>query len=197
MACGTAGASNIQNSGWREEKTMDTRQLKNGNVLMGLALIVLGLVFLAVTQGAFNLSWGNFWPLIPMIVGAFLLLQAFVTEIPARRAGLVIGGTIALLTGAFFFATTTGILDWSDQGRFWPVYPLIVGVAFLAAYLATGMTFPGYLIPAGILIGVGLVFGAILLTGTSFAYIGKLWPIALIIIGVLMLAQRLWVRQAR
>ena len=176
---------------------MDTRQLRNGNVIAGLALIVLGLVFFAVTQGAFNLNWGNFWPLIPMIIGAFLLVQAFTVDIPARRAGLVIGGTIPLLVGAFFFATTTGILDWSDQGRLWPVYPLIVGVAFLAAYLASGLIYPGYLIPAGILIGVGVVFGAIVLTDASYDYIGKIWPIALIIVGVLMLSQRLWARQAK
>jgi hypothetical protein len=121
-----------------------------------------------------------------MIAGAALLLPAFSTSDPKRRGGIVVGGTIPLLVGAFFFATTTGLLSWSDQGSLWPIYPLVVGVAFFAAFFASNHH-PGYLVPGAILVLVGLVFGAITLTNTPYSYIGKIWPIFLIIGGLLVL----------
>ena len=84
-----------------------------------------------------------------------------------RRAGLVIGGTIPLLVGAFFFATTIGILSWEDQGRLWPVYLLIVGVAFFRAELVKLVPFVGLTgavepaIFAALVIGAGLLFWAL------------------------------------
>ena len=83
--------------------------------------------------------------------------------------------------------TTNGILSWSDQGTLWPIYPLVVGLAFLAAYLASGFKMIGYLIPGVILSLVGLVFLGIYWTGAPYEYIGNIWPIFLILAGVLIL----------
>lgn len=165
---------------------METRNNNLGSLIPGIVLIVLGLVFFAATQGAFNLNWGTIWPAFIMIGGAAVLLQAFLTPDPRRRAGLVLGGTIPLLIGAFFFATTTGLLDWSAQGTLWPIYPLIVGVAFFAAYLTSGLTQTGYVVPGAILTLVGLVFLGVALVG-SYDIMGKIWPIFLILAGVLVL----------
>jgi cell wall-active antibiotic response 4TMS protein YvqF len=151
-------------------------------------------VFLAATQGFLNLDWGNIWPVFLMLIGAGGLAQALLTEDRNRRAGMVLGSTIPLLLGAFFFANTTGVLSWSDQGMLWPVYPLILGVAFFAAYFASGREQAGYLVPGTILSLVGVVFLGITLTGTSYDSIGKVWPIFLIIAGVLLL---IWPRLAR
>jgi hypothetical protein len=166
---------------------MDNRTYRNSSLVGGLLLIVLGLIFFFVTQGTFGLDWSNFWPLIPMIAGVGMLVMAFVADNPKERAGWVIWGTIALLVGAFFMITTTGILSWEDQGTLWPVYPLIVGVAFLAAYVTTGLSQPGFLVPGVILTLVGLVFLGIVFTGSSYDYAGKIWPIFLIIAGILIL----------
>jgi hypothetical protein len=122
-----------------------------------------------------------------MLAGVIVLVQAAAADNPKHRAGLVLGGTIPFLLGVFFFATTLGILSWSDQGTLWPVYPLVVGVAFFAAYLASGRKQAGYLVPAVVLTGVGVVFLGVLQIAGSYAAIGKLWPIFLIIAGVLML----------
>jgi len=151
-----------------------------------VVLIALGLVFFAATQGVFDLTWGTIWPLFPMIAGGFILLQALHTFDARSRAGAVMGGTILLLVGAFFFTTTLGLIDWSDQAILWPVYVLIVGVAFFAAYFASGMTERGYLVPASILTIGGLLFLSITLLG-SYALMGKIWPIFLIIGGVIIL----------
>jgi hypothetical protein len=166
---------------------MDTKENNYGGAIGGAILIVLGLVFLAATQGFFSLDWGTIWPLFPMLAGAAGLAQAFLVEDRNRPAGLVLGGMIPLLVGAFFFATTMGLISWSDQGTLWPVYPLIVGVAFFAAYFVSGREQPAYLVPGAILSLVALVFLGIMLTGSSYSLIGRFWPLFLIIAGVLLL----------
>ena len=166
---------------------MESKNYSKSSVVGGVVLILLGLIFFVAEQGMFGLDWGSIWPLFPMALGVGLLAMAVVADNPRARAGLVLPGTIALLLGAFFMATTTGILSWSDQGTLWPVYPLIVGVSFLTAYLASGFAQIGYLIPGVILSLVGLVFLGITWAGVSYDYIGKIWPIFLILAGVLIL----------
>jgi hypothetical protein len=175
---------------------METRQVANGATVAGLVLIVLGVVFFVATQGAFDLNWSNIWPIFPMLVGGGILAMAFTAENAAARTGVVIGGTIPLLVGAFFFAITMGLFSWSDMGTLWPVFPIIVGLAFVAGYFAGNREQPGLLWPAAIIGGTGLIFLAI--TGTSVGYgiLAQLWPLALIAAGVLMLVPRLW-RTAR
>jgi len=166
---------------------MDTKQLGNSNVVGGLVLIALGVIFFAATQGAFNLSWGTIWPAFVMLGGLVVLIQAFTTSNPSVRGGRVLGGTIPLLLGAFFFSITLGLLSWGDHAWVWPVYPLIVGVAFFAGYLASGRELPAFLIPGTILTLIGALFLGILMLDESYGMIGKLWPLFLIIGGVLML----------
>src|SRR6476620_5412229 len=135
---------------------MESKNYRNGSLIGGLALIVLGLVFFAVEQGAFELDWGMAWPFFGILAGLAMLVMALIADNPRARAGWVFPGTIALLLGVFFLLTTNGILSWSDQGTLWPIYPLVVGLAFLAAYLASGFRMIGYLIPGAILSLVGL-----------------------------------------
>lgn len=169
---------------------MDTKDAKgylNSSVAGGLALIVLGLILFAVTQGMFEISLGNLWPAFLVLAGALALVRAYTVPDPGARAAMVLGGTILLLLGAFFFATTLGLISWGDHGTLWPIYPLIVGVAFFAGYFASGRQLTAFLIPGGILAFLALVFLGIMLAGSSFAVIGRLWPLFLIIGGVLLL----------
>lgn len=165
---------------------METRNYNHGTVTGGLVLIALGLAFFAATQGFLDLSWGNIWPIFLIIAGAATLLQALNTPDLHKRGNTVVGATGLLLVGAFFLATTTGLLSWADQGTLWPIYPAIIGVSLFAGYLASGMTERNYVIPATILTLVGLAFLAVIWIG-SYDLIGKLWPIFLIIAGVIML----------
>jgi hypothetical protein len=82
------------------------------------------------------------------------------------------------------------------MGTLWPVFPIIVGLAFLAGYFAGNREQPGLLWPAAIIGGTGLTF--LVITGTSLGYgvLGQLWPLVLIAAGVFMLVPRLW-RNAR
>ncbi|HYP41097.1 MAG TPA: hypothetical protein VEX13_12130 [Chloroflexia bacterium] len=166
---------------------MNVRPYNNGNMIAGVALILLGLIFFAATQGAFNLNWGTIWPAFPMLAGALGLFQAFTTGDPKRRSGLVFAGTIPFLVGVFFFTITLGLFSWGDMATLWPMFPLIVGVAFFAGYLASGQEEKNFLVPAIALTGLGVVLLAVLQIGGSYSAIAKLWPIFLIIAGVLML----------
>ncbi|MFL5732773.1 MAG: LiaI-LiaF-like domain-containing protein [Chloroflexia bacterium] len=166
---------------------METKQNNYGGVMGGAILIVLGLIFLAATQGFLNLDWGNIWPLFLILAGAATLSQAIMTTGPRRRAGLVFGGTIPFLLGVFFLATITGLLSWSDQAVLWPIYPLIVGVAFLAAYFTSGREQSAYLLPGSIITLIALLFLGITLTGIGFSYIATIWPVFLIVAGLLIL----------
>lgn len=170
---------------------MDAKRDNNGNLVAGGLLIILGLLFLAVTLGVFQLNWTNFWPIIPMAVGLYLLLLALTTHDLNRRGGLVIGGTIPFLIGLFFFATTLGVIEWDLQGRLWPTYPLIVGLAFFAAYLTSGFR-RGYLIPAAILSLVGLGFLPFTFMDPNNDYVSKFWPVVLILVGLVLLIPGVW-----
>ena len=99
---------------------MESKNYRNGSLIGGLALIVLGLVFFAVEQGAFELDWGMAWPFFGILAGLAMLVMALIADNPRARAGWVFPGTIALLLGVFFLLTTNGILSWSDQGTLWP-----------------------------------------------------------------------------
>jgi hypothetical protein len=162
----------------------------NTKLIGGIVLIVLGLIFFAMTQGILNLSWGGLWPIFLVLVGIVGLARAFETGSPTRRAGAVMGSSIVLLMGAFFFATTLGLLDWSDHQALWPVYPLIVGIALLAGYFASGRERTNFLTGGLIVSAASLVFLFFSLTSTSYSTLGRLWPLFLIAAGILLVVQQ-------
>lgn len=163
------------------------KSLDNTNTAIGVLLILMGLAFFVVTQGVVDLNWRTIWPVFPTITGVFLIALAYTSPNLQRRAGLVLSGTTPLLVGVFFFLMNTGVLSRSDMGKLWPVFPLIVGIAFFAAYFVSERQQRFYLIPGAILTLVALVFGALLWSGGSYGTIGQVWPIFLIIAGVLLL----------
>ena len=167
------------------------RRYSNTSTAVGVLLILLGLVFFAVTQGVFDIQWRTAWPLFPTVGGLFLLALAIAAPDLRRRSSLVFAGMVPLLVGLFFFSATTGILPREDMGRLWPIFPLSVGIAFFAAYFASGGQQRFYLIPGSIVTTVALVFGAILWSGGSYGVIGQLWPVFLIVAGVALLLPRL------
>jgi hypothetical protein len=148
---------------------------------------VLGLIMLATTQGVISFDWGVIWPLFPMLAGLFLLAMSLRSSSPAGRSALVLAGTIPLLLGVFFYSLTLGIFPWSDMGNLWPIFPLIVGLAFFAAYLAGGREQGYYLIPGSALVIIAVTFLTIIQVGGSNSAIGKLWPIFMVMAGVLLL----------
>ena len=158
---------------------------RSGNVIGGLVLIALGIWFFLSTLGVRLPDVGNFWPIFPTLAGlAFIVAYA-----RQRDAGLLIPGVGAFLIGLFFFLFTLGSFEWSQMGQLWPVFPLIGGLAFLAAYLSERDA--GLLIPAVGGVGVGVIGLFFTLSGLSLAWLGTFWPVILILVGIFVLAQNL------
>ena len=151
-----------------------------GIITAGLLLIGLGIVLFL----AFTIGWAEMWPVFPLVAGLASLLAYAAGGF--RDSGLVFLGTAATLVGLFFFGFTLGYWEWGDMADLWPVFALIGGVAFLALFLAERGRDVGTL-------GVGcaaLVVGAVGLAvtlGLVGSGIVKLWPLLLVLIGIVSL----------
>ena len=159
-----------------------------GAIVPGLILIALGLWFLADALGWQLPGLGELWPIFPLGFGIAMLAQFILGG--RRDEGLVFTGLTGLLTGIFFFAITLGPLDWGDLGRYWPVFPLIGGIGFLAQWLVKPSE-RGLLVPAlgGLAVGgIGLLFTLNLLGSSAGRLIANFWPVALILLGIGLLA---------
>lgn len=172
---------------------MDSKQMRGSSVTVGLVLIVLGLFFFATTQGIipgtwFNLNWEVIWPVMMIMLGAAIFVGAL-SRVGQPRAAAATFGSLVVLLGAFFFATTVGFISWEDQGRLWPIYPLTLGVALLIGYLMSGLEQRGYLISGLLVASIGLVLLVVALTNT-YLYLSQIWPLALMFLGVLMIVRR-------
>lgn len=147
---------------------------RNILLLLGAMLILIGLVFLAVTAllpvyGVDVLRWGmvRAWPLTLAAAGAGLILPSLLIG-PSRRwmGSLYIPGMSLLTTGVILtFCSLTGW--WTAWRWLWPLEVLGLAVGFGGA--AIHMRLIWLLIPAMVL-GVNGVF-------LQFCALTGLWPI--------------------
>ena len=161
---------------------------RRGALIPGLFLILFGAWLFAQNLGVPVPGMDRLWPLFPLVFGLVFLLRFF--QGGRQDDGLVFTGVAGTLVGAFFLAITLGPLEWGDLGRYWPAFVLIGGAAFLAQWLVRPAE-RGLLIPAGIALAVGLVALAFTLNLASSALaeqVARLWPLALILAGISVLA---------
>ena len=168
---------------------MSRRSSRSGVLIPGLILIAVGAWFLAGTLGAELPNMEQMWPVFPTIVGISLFIGWLVSSNKRGSYGMIIPAAINFLVGLFFFGFTFGVFPWDDMAIYWPVFPLIVGIAFIAAWIFSGLRDTGLLIPGGIAAAVGIV-------GLGFTVFGmkeqvrsliQYWPVLLIGLGVLIL----------
>ena len=141
--------------------------------LPGIILIVLGVLFLIANLS--NVHLDAFWPVFVLGPGVAFIVLFFRDR---KEYGLLMPGTILTVIGLLFFACT--FTGWDQMQHLWPLFIMAPGVGFVMMYLF-GRHERGFLIPAVILIGLGLVF---LLDASESEY---LWPILLIAAGLLFL----------
>ena len=161
---------------------------RRGAFIPGFLLILFGAWLLAQNLGLPLPGLDVLWPIIPIVFGLSFLIQYFLGG--RKEDGLVFTGLAATLTGAFFLEFTSGRLAWEAMSRYWPVFVLIGGLAFAAQWLVNPAQ-RGLLIPAGIALIVGLVAILFTLNLASPAFVeqvSKLWPLALILAGLGLLA---------
>lgn len=159
----------------------DARAHGAGPLGTGLILLSLGGFFLAERFGAMAFDIERAWPAILIVVGSVLLLSA-----PFRGgAAKVLPGLINVFLGFFFLLFTQGVVDWDRLEALWPVFPLIVGIAFAGTFLASLGRKPGLLVPSAICCAVGTVGLAFTVTplGGFLTFLG--WPMILLSLGSL------------
>lgn len=154
-------------------------QNRSGAAWAGLGLIALGVLLLLAQW----IGWNRIWPIFPLLGGMAFLVGYVISGF--KDAGLVFVGTAATLVGLFFFGFSLGVWEWEQMLQLWPVFPLIGGLAFLALFLAQGPgRDPGTLgigCAAIIVGGVGLAVTYGLVGGDII----RLWPLLIILVGLI------------
>ncbi len=175
---------------------------KRGSIFGALVLIALGLWFLARNLHVPLPGLEAMWPIV-LLVGGLVALGNFVSG-RSRDPGQVFVGVAASLLGVFFFLFTLEIglpwpglregVQWSDMGRLWPAFLLIGGAAIVAQFLADPRHEWGELVLGVLAIIIGLVafpFTLGLMSGSLGRLLLNLWPVVLIVLGVVALLQAL------
>jgi FtsH-binding integral membrane protein len=163
-------------------------------VVIGIGLVIVGVLNLLIQWSGLgaNLDVGDAWPLFVIVPGVVLFGLAFAVE-PPRGIGFAIPGAIITLTGlVLWIQQVTGRYD--SWAYVWAlVAPGGVGIAMLIYGLATGskqFVRPGLYLSgiAVALFAIGaLYFEPVLTEGREPIELAALWPILIIIVGVLLL----------
>lgn len=160
---------------------------KQSSIVGGVILILVGLFFLAlqflpesVTQ---FLDIGQQWPLIIVAVGGIFLLSALLFQPPMAIPGSIMTGIGLML----YYQNLTG--HWESWAYSWTLIPGFVGFGIWLMYTLEGKFSEG--IRHGgrlLLISLGMfVFFAVMFSG----FRGLLWPVGLIVLGVVLLGRNL------
>jgi hypothetical protein len=162
----------------------------------GVILMILGGLFLLgqAAPDLFGWSGVSSWPLIIVGVGILLLLIGAATGAAGMAVPAAIVGGIG---GLLYWQNATG--NWQSWAYAWTLIPGFVGVGTLVAGLLEGK---GQMVRGGLwLIVISFilfaVFSAIMAPffgGPTF--LGRYWPVLLILLGLLLLGRALYGRQS-
>lgn len=160
-------------------------KMRKKNTVSGLILVALGLVTLAAQFVPFHLSESLGLLVVPAL-GALFLVWGILT----RNGGLMIPGGILSGVGWGAYAIEGPFAIWqgdSEGGVFLIFLGLGFGLITLATAVFADKTHWWPLIPGSIIafVGVSILFGGALLT--VLTWVGKLWPLALILLGISIL----------
>lgn len=172
--------------------------MHRGRLVLALALIAVGAYLLLERLGLGLPGWDAMWPVLPL-AGGLALLGGYVFG-ERRDTGHVFLGTALTLVGLAFFFITLGPLEYEDLDTWWPVFVLIGGIAFLAQWIAArfrdwGALFLGLVALA--IGGAGLAITLKLLGPGTRELLPTLWPVILILLGLMLLLRALFGRRAK
>jgi hypothetical protein len=171
------------------------RPHRGGAMFWGLVLIAAGVWFLLNAMGIHTPGMGAMWPIFPTLVGMGLFGVWLFSSNKREAAGIAIPATINLLIGLFFFAFTLKVFHWGDMAFLWPVFPLIVGISFIVAWILSLFREWGFLIPGGIVSAVGIIGLTFTMAGQNLWFLATIlrwWPLILIALGIAILLRALF-----
>jgi hypothetical protein len=166
-------------------------------VLLALLLIGLGSYLLLSELGVGLPGWERIWPVLPLAGGLSLLVGHFIGA--ESNPDQVFFGTAATLVGAVFLFVTLGPLSYGSLTTWWPVFVLIGSVAFLAQWTAAGFRDWDALFLGLVTLCVGGVALAInfqLFGPDTRRILPKLWPVILILAGLMAFLRGLLSRRS-
>ncbi len=152
--------------------------------LVGGFFVLLGGWFALGELGAGLPGLEQMWPVFPLF-GSVCFLVGFV--LGPRNYGLVLPGVMFGLVALFFFPFSLGWWSWDLMVKLWPVFPMILGLAFVAMWAAAGLRYTGLLVPAFLGIGTGVVGLAMTLTPLQNVVAAIGWPVAFLALGATLL----------
>lgn len=172
--------------------------MRKGTIILALFFILLGTYLLLDELGTGIPSWDVIWPIFPLAgglasIGDYILGQR-------HNPGQVFVGTAATLVGLIFFFITLGPLEYRDLGTWWPVFVLIGSVSFLAQWVAARFRDWDALFMALVTLvagGAGLTVTLQLLGPQTRALLPRLWPVLLILVGLMVLLRTLLSKRSR
>ena len=143
-------------------------------LFIGLSLLWLGAWFGLRSLGLNLPGIEEMWPVFPILGGMMFYLGFLLNR---RAFGLVMPGSLFFLCGIFFLPFSLGALQWQAMEWLWPVFPLIMGMAFVALFVASFGRFLGLLVPATLFLAVGVIALSLTVTplGSVIGLVG--WPV--------------------
>ena len=156
-------------------------------LIPGLVLILIGGWFLAQNLGLPLPDIWNLWPAF-IVLGGVSSLTSYFSQGRTNSSHLF-NATLAILLGVFFFMFSLGIWQWEMMAQFWPLLLIIVGAAFFAQWLVE-IRVTRRLFLALVVGGIGIFFLPSTmgwLAPELSAQIQRLWPVALIVAGIVVL----------
>lgn len=172
--------------------------MRKRTVIPALALILLG-IYLLLNELSIGIpGWDVIWPVFPL-AGGLTFLGGYIFG-QRRDPGQVFVGTAATLVGLAFFFITLGPLEYHDLDTWWPVFVLIGSVAFLAQWAAARFRDWGALFLALVALvigGAGLAVTLELLGPQTRELLPRLWPVLLILVGLMVLLRALPGKRSR
>ncbi|MGG1686185.1 LiaI-LiaF-like domain-containing protein [Pseudalkalibacillus sp. NRS-1564] len=157
--------------------------MKRQSIFPGVLFIGIGLYYLSQTLNLpFSEQLMN-WQIILIVIGVAMMIQGFI----AREGNMLFPGVLLLGLGVHFYFVNK-LTIWPDS---WGMYTLILSAAYLVTYYKTKKT---GLIPGLILLAISII--ELLYTGleiwltTTFSFVGKFWPLALIAIGIYLVTKK-------
>ena len=151
--------------------------MKTSDMVIGVGLIILGILFLFENFGYIEFNFKDVWPVFVILAGVGFWI-GFLQD--RKNSGLLMPGSILLIYGLMFFYCSLN--GWGYMSDLWPGFIIGPGIGFFMMYLF-GEKEKGLLIPASILTGIGALFLI------SHSGIWRYWPVALIIIGIILIVK--------
>ncbi len=100
----------------------------DAKLIMGLAIICAGLLFLFQNMGYFTeIDVWDFWPVIPILIGLSLIARP-------RELRQPLGGLILITIGLLFLLHNLAIIPY-DIGDLWPFFLILIGFYVLKSAL--------------------------------------------------------------